>query len=102
MKKLQADSVINKCGDCSKMVIKKPPGLMIDFYEPYLYCWKVLDQVDPDKIHPKCPLLEVEVIKLPKKEHSDVLINIHYNEQRFWHDDYDEIEKVIIVRKAKE
>ena len=99
MKKLVNNSVIEKCGECqysfSDNVDDCLCGLLYSAPTP----------VDPDKIHPECPLSYCKVIdcqeinveiKTTPKVRPNTMIDGSMTRT------YDNIEKILIVKKAKE
>jgi hypothetical protein len=90
MKRLQDNGVIEKCLNCD---------VLDDYYKYYgepNYCPLIQQKIDPDKIHPACPLPQVEVIT--DKDSIDYMVCV----PEVYIEATESIEKIIIVRKAKE
>lgn len=86
--------VLEKCGDCKYCVNNGR------FDANYDYCKKLSTTTgifvieNRDTIHTACTLQDVDIYK-----GTDI---VDYIYDRFWYDDFKNIDKIIIVKKSKE
>ena len=93
MKKIVNNAVIECCDFCTfKIDLLPEKGLG----HLGIKCSKLLIKVNPNQIHPDCPLPDVEVYSPESKDLYEIINDISCLKHRCQN-----IEKIIIVRKAK-